>query len=348
MMGSKSRNRERSLRILAGACLAGGTAIAFPHLSHADVVINVGLADFSTTTTTTNATNGGINAITYAPPQVTVPDAGSANYDAADTTDPGTIWNSIQNVSTTPTVSVSTVLYQTALPLVNSVGSLVTGAGLNVYALEGATKTDAFHPNHNSTVTGTDGLPSQPIRSTYTSGITQVTGDGYQANSSDQILMGDDWITNSTGDGMQFEVTGLTAYEGDSFSLYVYGVGTAKGSGGTFTLATGNDAIGGIDTASVNTNTAGEYLSVFSTNGGSNPAPEKGLSWNLLTGTVDSSGDVEFSYGSYESSQPAKEGMNGFQLDIAPPVVMPEPASVGLLALGSLGLLARRRPKAKT
>ncbi len=329
MQGSPNLNKRRNTRILAGACLAGGFAIAFPQLSQA-VVIDVGLADASTTTT---LTGGGVPvAITYTPAQVTVADAPSANYDAADTTDPGTIWNSIESVSTQPAsgTSVSSVLYEANLPLVSSTGAALT-AELNVTALEGSGKTDYLHPNHNipATATGTDGLHPQPASSTYSAGV----GDGYTQSNSVHLLLGVDWITNSAGDGMQFQLTGLTA--GQQFTLYVYGVGTTNASGGLFTLAAGN----GGASASTNVTAAAKYLSVFTTAGGNTPTAP-GEAWNSMTGTVDSSGDVTFT--ETVGAGNVKPAMNGFQLDLAN---VPEPATLSLLSLGGVMLLGRRRSK---
>ena len=237
MKGFKSRNSGRNLRILAGACLAGGVVVTIPQFSHADVVIDVGLANSTTlTTTTTNASNGGINPVTYTPVQVTIADAPGENYDAADTSDPGTIWNSIQSVSTVPTLSVSSVLYQSSLPLVTSTGAAIS-AELNVTALEGNGKVDYLHTTSNAPATaGTDGLDPNPANSTYLVSNVATNGNGYTASNVQRLLMGNEWVTNSTSDGMQFEVTGLTAYEGDTFSLYVYGAGSVDGSGGTFHL----------------------------------------------------------------------------------------------------------------
>jgi hypothetical protein len=121
---------------------------------------------------------------------------------------------------------------------------------------------------------------------------------------------------------------------GDTFSLYVYGSGTTNGQGGVFTLAASN----GGASATTNSSSTNRYLSVFAADGIS-PGPEKGLSWNLLSGTVDASGDVTFT--ETDNADLVKPGMNGFQLDIA----VPEPASLGLLALGGVALLGRRRSR---
>ena len=150
MKGFKSRNSGRNLRILAGACLAGGVVVTIPQFSHADVVIDVGLANSTTlTTTTTNASNGGINPVTYTPVQVTIPDAPGENYDAADTSDSGTIWNSIQSVSTVPTL----LRLIRPLPVQSAAGHFNRSrdcAELNVTALEGNGKVDYLHTTSNA------------------------------------------------------------------------------------------------------------------------------------------------------------------------------------------------------
>jgi hypothetical protein len=333
MKGSKRRNRGLNARILAGACLAGGAAIAFPQLSHADVVIDVGLAGTATATVLGGpSANGGVTPITYTPTEVTVPVAPGQTYDAADTTDSGTIWNSIEGTTGNASSSVASILYEQNLPLVSSTGAALS-AELNYSALEGSGKSDYLHVNHNIGRTGTDGLNPNPATSTYGASLV---GDGYTNSATDQLVMGTTWITNSASDGLSFEVTGLTAYEGDSFNLYVYGAGTADGQGGTFTLASSN----GGASAATNTSSSNIYMSVFDSTG-INPTPEKGLSWNLLSGTVDSNGDVTFS--ELLSVAGDKPAMNGFQLDLAN---VPEPTTLGLLCLGGIGLLARRRPKA--
>jgi PEP-CTERM motif len=334
MKGSKSRNRGLNTRILASACLAGGAVVALPSFSQADVVINVGLGGNMTMITTTTGgspSNGGVVPVTYTPTEVTVPDAPGQTYDAADTSDSGTIWNSIEAMTGNGTSSVSSILFEQDLPLVSSTGAS-TGAELNVSVTEGSGKSDYLHANHNIGRTGTDGLVPNPATSTYGASLV---GDGYANTSTDQLVMGTNWITNSTGDGTTFELTGLTAYEGKTFTLYVYGAGTADGSGGLFTLASGN----GGASASTNSNSSALNMSVFDS-GGINPAPEKGLSWNSLTGIVDGNGDVTINVTS--SVATVKSGENGFQIDLPS---VPEPTTLALLGLGGMGLLARRRPK---
>jgi len=342
MKGSKSRNRGRNTRFLAGACLVGGFAIAFPQLSHADVVIDVGMSDGEMPTNNTGSpSNGDVVPLNYVPVQVTVADAPGQTYCDADTSDTGQIFNSLQTSSGNSGASVPSILFEQNLPLVSSTGAALS-AELNVSVLEGSSsKFDFPHVTHNSnlgtstTGTGTDGFNANPASSTYSGG--SLVGDGYNNSASDQLSMGTEWVTNSTSDGFQFEVTGLTAYIGDTFKLYVYGAGSADGSGGVFTLAASN---GGLS-ASTNSNTSAKYLSVFDSTG-INPLPEKGLSWNVISGTVDTNGDVTFT----ESNNPsdgAKASINSFQLDLAN---VPEPTTLGLLGLGGMGLLARRRPKA--
>jgi hypothetical protein len=333
MQKRNDRRRLASIRFsAAAACALALTAAGQVHA----VVIDVGLANFSTTATTGNSTNGGINPITYTPAQVTVPYAPSVMYDAADKTDSGTIWNSIQSVSTAPTSSVSSVLYQQNLPLVDSTGASTT-AQLNVSAIEGPGKLDSIHTTSNVPSTaGSDGLLPNPANSTYLVSSVATNGNGYAASNVQRLLMGNEWVANGASDGMSIQLTGLTAYAGDTFSLYVYGAGSAAGQGGLFTLAAGN----GGGAVSTNSTASGRFLSVFDSSG-IDPAPEKTLSWNLLTGTVDSSGNVAFTVTATASG--LKPSANGFQLDIAVPV--PEPTSAGLLAIGSVGLLGRRRRK---
>ena len=338
-MGSdRFYGKKRGISATGAAIVAGAVygVIGFNSHASADLVINVGLANNYTTTTTTNASNGGINPVTYTPAQVTIPDASaSVNYDAADTSDSGTNWNSIQSVTTAPTSSVSSVLYQQNLPLYSSVGDLTT-AELNVTATEGPSKLDFIHATSNvPTTAGTDGLDPNPANSTYLVSSVATNGNGYVASNVQRLLMGNEWITNSASDGIILEVTGLTAYVGDSFSLYVYGAGTANGQGGVFTLAAGN----GGASASTNSSSTNRYLSVFDSTG-TNPTPEKGLSWNLLTGTVDTNGDVTITESA--NADAVKPAFNGFQLDLAP---VPEPTSAVLLGASALGLLLRKRSK---
>jgi hypothetical protein len=334
------KNVVKGMALLAGAVY--GIVGTTNHAS-ANLVLDVGLANASTTTTLTGGATGSIIPLTLTPVNVTVPDAPSATYDAADVNTTGTIWNSLESISTSPTVSTSLVLYQTNDPLVDDFGDS-TSALLNVYAVEGSGKTDSLHNTGDGSVTSvgnaTNGLDPDPANSTYLVASVATNGNGYTASSAQRLLMDNNWQTNSTSDGEEFEVTGLTADEGKSFTLYVYGAGSALGQGGTFSVLTapGGTVVG----TSESTNTSATALidSVYTSNTGSTLAAA-GTSWNELTGTVSATGTVTVE----EQLGPSgvKVAMNGFQLDIALPV--PEPSSVLLLSMGAAGILTRRRKR---
>lgn len=338
------KNVVKGMALLAGAVY--GIVGTTNHAS-ANLVLDVGLANASTTTTTGNGTNQGINAATLTPVQVTVPDAPSATYDAADEATTGTIWNSVESISTAPTSNApsagSLVLFETADPLVDDFGSS-SSALLNVYAVEGNGKNDTLHntaPASASAVgNATNSLDPDPANSTYLVSNVATNGNGYTASNNERLLMDNNWQTNSTSDGEEFEVTGLTADEGKSFTLYVYGAGSALGQGGTFSVLTapGGTVVG----SSVSTNSVASALSdsIYTSNTGSTLAAA-GTSWNELTGTVSGTGTVTVE--ELVSASNVKAAMNGFQLDIVLPV--PEPSSVLLLSMGAAGILTRRRKR---
>jgi hypothetical protein len=306
--------------------------------SHANAAaINVALANHSTTTTTTNAGNSTIDPVTYTPMHVNIPVAPGQTYDAADTTDVGTMWNSLQSVTTVPAANGGTtpinVLYESAIPLVDSSGT-ATSVTLNVSAIEPAAKADSIHTGQQ-TAAGTDGLLPNPGSTSAGTGANNGWG---VSGSAQQELMGNEWISNGAAEGMIFSLSGLAA---GTYNIYVYGSGTNNGQGATFTLDPSNVIT--TAAATTNSNTASEFHSVFDSTG-INPTPELGLSWNLLTGTVGANGILTFTATASETSGPVKPGVNGFQIDaVAGGVTTPEPASLGVLAIGGLSLLARRR-----
>jgi hypothetical protein len=321
--------------------LAGGFAIAFPYVIGSTAqaaVIDLAFSNNSVTTTnnggSTQATNMGIVPVTSyggsAPIQVSIPDAPSATYDAADENDPGTMWNVMESVSTVPTSNGTggtvDVLYEQNIPLKDSLGNSTT-ATFSVSEILPNGKADNIHTSgSNSASNGTDGLPPNP-------GSTQ---DTLVSGSSHKLMMDSAWIYNSASEGAIMTIGGLTANA--QYDLYVYGNGTAAGQGGSFTLASANSGVAGDTVGSVVTNAGAAtwFRSVYSTAGGNDPAPELGLSWNELVATADGSGNITFT--EIQSGDGIKPAINGLQID-----AVPEPASLGLLSLGGLVLMARRK-----
>jgi hypothetical protein len=345
MMGSKKRNSGRDIRILASACLAAAAfGVVGAKAAHADVVIDLAFTNNSVATTnnggSTQATNMGIVPVTNyggsAPSQVAIPDAPSATYDAADEADTGTLWNEMESVSTAPTSNATggpvNVLYESGIPLKDSLGNTTTATFSMSEILPNGKADDVHTSGSNSSSTGTDTLAPNPGSTT-----DNISGGG----SSHLLMMDSCWFVNSTTEGLIITIGGLTS--GSQYDLYIYSDGCGAGQGGSFSLASGNTGVAGDTTGAVTTNTGGTsstwYRSVFSTATGNNPAPEKDLSWNELIATADGSGNVTFT----ETLGPGgvKEAIDGLQID-----AVPEPASLGLLSIGAIALMGRRKRKA--
>lgn len=325
-----------SMKLMAAVAMA---AACIPGRAYASA-IDVALANETLLTNTTgNSSNQGIYPITSysnspvgdgTPNQISIPVAGSANYDAADTNDSGTLWNVIQSTSTPPTSNTSgstvDVLYQQGIVLRDSGGNS-TNVTMDVSEILPNGKADYIHASgSNGTTAGTDGLAPAP------NGVN----DAITSGSSHTEVMGSEWIPNSTSEGLLFTLHGLSA--GATYDLYVYGAGNADGEGGAFSLAAGNvlaSADGGISAASTNTSATSLYRSVFSAAGGTNPTPEMGLSWNELIGVADTNGN--FTFQEVQSGDNVKPAMNGFQLQ-----AVPEPAALALLPLAGLALRRRK------
>jgi len=344
MMGFKKRNSGRDISVLAGACLAAAAYGVVGTTAHADVVIDLSFANETATSAANNggstqATNMGITPITNyggsAPTQVALPvQPGGGTWVAADESDAGTLWNVMQTTGVAPTTNATggnvDVTFQQDIALKDSLGN-PTSATFTFQEVLPNGKGDFLHGSgSNSGSAGTDTLLPDP----------GSTNDGITAGSSHLLMMASGWIYQSTSESGIITIGGLTA--GAQYDLYVYADGCAAGMGGTFALASANDQVAGDTSGAVTTNTGAAtwFRSVFSSNTGDNPAPEKGLSWNELVATADGSGNITFTD---TNSTSVKEALDGLQID---QVSVPEPASLSLLGLSGLALMIRRRRNA--
>jgi PEP-CTERM motif len=308
---------------------------------------------YGSTTPTNYGTVTGGGIVTTPVPLTTIADAPGQTYDAADTTDTGNTWNSLEGVTTNlaaNTTATSYILEEQNVPLVDSTGAS-TGVTLNEYLRLPANKgtADGTRLFANSTTAGSDGLLPNPVNSLNSA---SSPGDGYGAGASHRELMGTGWSLNGTTEGLGFTLIGLTP--STTYNLYLYSGSSTIGQGGNFTAVstiltdTNGNTTGGTATGTaVQTNTLGgangsNFRSVFDSTG-INPTPEKGQSWNLLSLTTDANGDASFAL-TGDSAGGIKPILNGFQIDL-PSSNVPEPASALLLGLGGLGLLGRRRSR---
>lgn len=328
----------RTTKILALAAATAVTGMGIASQVRADIDVALGrVGDGGGGGTTSGAPNMGVTPTTYTPAVTGIPYAPSANYDAADTSDTGTLWNVLLapsnnsggNIGVKPSGNV-TVTFQTNLPLVDSVTGL--NAGTLAYVAESlpSSKSDEIHTAGTPTLTSPDGT------------------DSFGLTSNPQTLMQNTWFTNSTSENIIFQLTGLTPNK--QYNLYVYGGGPNGGNGGNFVLPTANQgtgygsgagwsSTGGLTSsgAYITEPQGSTYHSVFSANGGNDPAPEAGLSWVLLPAKADANGNLQF-IAETDINTGSKTYLNGFQLG-----AVPEPATLGLMGAAAAGLLSRRK-----
>jgi MYXO-CTERM domain-containing protein len=276
---------------------------------------------------------------------VNIPLIGSNTFDAADKNDAGTMWNSLQAVSTNlavATTATTYILYEQNLSLVDSNGN-ATGVTLNVYNRLPSSKLDGIHLG-SQTAAGTDGLNPSPLNNAAT---PANANDGYATGTAHNELMGTEWIANGTSEGFAFTLSGLSP--NTNYSVYVYGTGNnaVGGQGGRFegastilTDANGNTTGGTLNATNVTTNNdpANQYRSVFDAT--NSPDSEQGKSWNVLSLTSDANGQLSFVEDGKSPTGGIKPALNGFQIDATP---APEPGMISLAALGALAMLRRRR-----
>ncbi len=243
---------------------------------------------------TGNGTNNGIVPYSYTPGLQYLSPVSGASYDAADTNDTGTAWNTLICPSTSvanTTGSNLTTLYEQNLPLTDSLGNS-SKASLSVSFTENTGKTDTIHNAGMDAGTnpGSDGLPASP-----------------------SALMGQSWVDNGTSEFITFTVSGLIA--GAAYDLYIYGAGPTNGYGGTYSLAAANQP-GGYAPVSTQPGGGTIYRSVFDTSG-TNPAPNIGLSWNFLPAVADGNGNLSFNVNK-DAGSGVKGSINGFQIAFVP------------------------------
>jgi hypothetical protein len=228
---------------------------------------------------------------------------------------------------------VQAVLFEQDLPLVNSANA-ATAVTMNVSLIESNGKTDFIHTNGTAPAADSNGLGPNPSNS---AAVTGTGPDGYgTTGASHEELMTPSWITNGAAEGYLITLNGLTP--NGMFNLYVYGAGSANGQGGTFTLTDSSGVATGGGSVTTNSGSTTLYKSVFEADG--TTLVTAGESWNKIAAVADNTGSLSFE--ELFSVSGTKPAINGFQID-----AVPEPASLGLLALGGLGLLGRRRPKAE-
>jgi hypothetical protein len=263
----------------------------------------------------------GAGIVTTVNSPITIPVAPGQTYDAADTTDTGTTWNSlIASTLTSNNLSGGNVTFVTEqnLPLVDSLGNASAVTISSIQFTEPTGKNDGIHQTGVVAVSnpGTDGLTNNPAG-----------------------LMAQNWFDNGTGESMTFNLSGLTPNA--VYNLYVYGAGTTNGFGGTFTAPVANRAAGYNATTGAYTTEpqlANIYRSVFDSTG-INPTPEQNLSWVLLPVQADGSGNLSFS-ANKDNGSGIKGSINGFQID-----AVPEPSTLALAGagLGIMFMMIRRR-----
>lgn len=122
-------------------------------------------------------------------------------------------------------------------------------------------------------------------------------------------------------------ISGLPA--STAVNVYVYGAGTGGGQGGLWTLDAANGS-GSADIAYDGVTADGRDVTLGSS---------QGLSWNVISGTTDGSGNLNVTATATSSGSVWYQTyMNGIQVE-----VIPEPATISLIAILGGGMLFIRR-----
>jgi hypothetical protein len=360
MRGVSKRNR--GLRLLAGACLAGGAIVALPMVSRASLLSNVVFND-------TLATNGStLNSASQSYSNTATPTSTSTNYDVASSKESIGTPNSnltsgnpleLNIASTSGGIAEVQALFTSTPIVLNTIGQAIEitttfkdTAGLNLNSSSaiyvGLYGSGGVAPYNNL---GNGSSSSNTITGISNSEIQENTGGvagwvGYESDfigtQSDKIYSRPAQSTSTTNNVDQ-------ALVGDG---QTGGVENAAGTQATYTsqntdadLSVGSTYT---DEMSITLSAAGVYTITDALYSG---ASDTGTLISGGTPTVTSGTDAVLGSGSFDGmaiGYRESDSVAG-EMDISSVEVttnVPEPASIGLLGLTGAGLMWRRRRRA--
>lgn len=307
LMQHPRQPRELKLNKASGWGFIISIFTAFGVINHSSRVSAGALQtfDISMSSTTSSATTGSPSASQAVLPPFTIPDAPGQTYDAADTSDTGTVWNSIvcPNNPSDP----GQTIRETA-DLVDSHGNASTVTMFVSIDNSEVGIADANPSPFSSNGAGTDGLAAAPSQ-----------------------LMSQGWQAPGGGDDIQLIFLGLPT--NIPLEVYTYGAGAGNGDGATFNLF-GSP----LTTTTTQPNPSAIYRSVFDQTG-TNPLPEQGLSWTEAQYSTINGGFVVTIEPDAATGMPGS--INGLQIQ----ELVPEPASFSLVVISTGALIMRRRTK---